>query len=159
MSTQLASFPIRLFLYSVLLVITGFLVINDLASRKETHLISKIDADSSGVSSLLANRLEQTQNPTQLITLGYRLASADQCDLAIQVFNRAQTLEDGYRDAALVAGWCHLKLAQGSSNQTDQLSNLSMAQQLISQGQAIDPLNSFGQTLSSAVKQLESGRP
>ena len=147
---------VRQFTAILLILIVGYLVTNDLAGRKEANLIGKIDTDSTGVSNLLADRLQLSQNSTQLITLGYRLASADQCDLAVQVFDRAQTLDNRYRDAALVGGWCHLKLAQGSNDQVDQKTNLSMAQRLISQGQAIDPLNSFGQTLSAVVEQLES---
>lgn len=156
---QTRSFNFRRICLILLTLTVGFGVSSDLAHRQQQNLLNKMDLDSTGVSHLLTSRLQQSTDTSPLIALGYRLAAADQCDLAIAVFDRVHTLNPNYRDSALVAGWCHLKLVQASHEANLQDLHLATARKLIALGQQIDPLNSFGQALAASLSDLESNRP
>ncbi|MEK7460723.1 MAG: hypothetical protein AAB647_00735 [Patescibacteria group bacterium] len=159
MTHRRSSRRVRFLLTIPFVLLLAFFVSGDLATREEAYLNSQLKADSTGVKSLLNDRLSQSNDPAGLVKLGYRLASADQCDLALPVFDRTQTLNAGYRDTALLAGWCQLKLAQSSTSRADQQAKLALAKTLVSQGRLIDPLDTFGQTLQATLDQVEVTTP
>ena len=144
---------------TLLALVAGFFVTADLGQRHEQALVSHIDADSSGVASLLQSRLAASQDPTELLKLGYHLAAADQCDLATTVLNRAEAITTSYRDNALLNGWCQLNLAQKTQLPVDQSQHLARARQLIDQGRLVDPLDPFGQSLDHELAKIELQTP
>lgn len=151
--------PLRFTGLIAITMVMGLWMSADLAHREEKSLIAVIKPDSTGVSALLAERLATTTDTRGLVALGYRLAAADQCDLAVPVFNRAQDLSAIYRDANLMAGWCHLKIAQKSPDAGVQAAELAAAEKLVSAGQTIDPLNQFGRDLATTLASMSKNQP
>ena len=142
-----------------LVLLLGGLVSHDLAGRHQADLIARLDSDSTGVANLLADRLNQSLDSFPLVKLGYRLAAADQCNLALPVLDRAQALNSTYRDVALLTGWCQLNLAQKATTPAAQATRLAQAKTQITQGRALDPLDPFGQSLELTLQQLEMPSP